>query len=170
MTPNLRLVTDSPEAYPHVFPAKGIGNALPKARLAGPGRAGEEKDRALLLLFQLHDREVLDDPLLDFFKARMVGVKDFTGCGNINTRLFGGHPGQFEQGVQVIPDHGALVVLAAACLELPSVCQGLLPDLFGHTGLLDPFPVSPVPLTLFILFVEFFLDDLQLLAEHSLPV
>ncbi len=167
--PDLRLVLDPAEADPDVLPAEGVGDALSEARLPGAGRACKEEDRALFLLFEFHDRQVLDDPLLDFLKTVVVAVEHAPGLLNIDRLLLLDRPGQVEQEVKVIPDPLALVVLAAARFKFLQFDERFLPHLFGHRRALDPLPVSVVAGSA-VVSVEFFLDNPELLPEHRFPI
>ena len=60
------------------FLSQRLCDALSEARLTGAGRSREEEDRALLLALQFHDREVLDNPFLDFLKAVVVAFENFS--------------------------------------------------------------------------------------------
>ncbi len=166
---DLRLVFDAAEADPDVLPPEGVCDALPEACLAGAGRACEEEDRTLLLLFEFHDRQVLDDPLLDLRKAVMVALEDVAGLLDIDALLLLHRPGKVEQEVEVVSDPLALVVLAAAGLEFFELCKCLLPHLVRHRRALDPLPVSLLAGSV-VASIELLLDHLQLLPQHRLAV
>ncbi len=166
--PYLRLVLDTAEADPDIFSPKRIRDAPPEARLPGAGRAREEEDRALLLLLELHDREVLDDPLLDLLKAVMVALEYAAGLLDIDALLLGG-PGESEQEVEVVSYPLTLMVLAPARLEFLQFGESFLPDLLGHRRALDPLPVAFLAGGA-VASVELLLDHPELLAEHRLAV
>ena len=140
--PNLRLVFDAAEADPDVLPAQGVRDAFAQARLPGAGWAGEEEDRALLLLLEFHDREVLDDPLLDLIEAVVVALEHLAGFVDIDALLLLDRPGEVEQEVEVVSNPLALVVLAAARLKFFELGKRLLPDLIRHRRALDPLTVA----------------------------
>ena len=60
---------------------------------------------------------MLDDPFLDFLKTIVVALKHAPGLSDINALLLLCHPGEVEQEVEIVPDHGAFMVLAAAGLK-----------------------------------------------------
>ena len=62
---DISLIADAAEAHADIFASEGPRDAAADARLARAWRADEEKNRALLLLLQVHDRDLLNDSLLD---------------------------------------------------------------------------------------------------------
>ncbi|KAF5052999.1 hypothetical protein DSECCO2_402880 [anaerobic digester metagenome] len=167
--PDLCLILDAAEADPDVLPPQCVGDALAEARLPGAGRAGEEEDRALLLLLELHDREVLDDPLLDLLEPVVVALEHLPGLVDVDDLLLLDRPGEVEQEVEVVPDPLALVVLAAAGFKFLQLRERLLPHLFRHRRALDPLTVA-VFAGGAVAAVELVLDHLELLAEHRLAI
>ena len=128
---DLGLVPDAAEADADIFSAQRLRDALSEARLAGARRPGEQEDRALLLAFEFHDREVLDDPVLDFLKAVVVAFENFSRRLDIDALLLFGLPREVEDEVEIVPDNGALVVVRAPCLQFPCLRERLLPTSSG---------------------------------------
>ena len=58
-------------------------DAAAERRLADAGRPDEAEDRALLVLLQLADGEVLEDALLDLLEAVVVLVEDLADRGDV---------------------------------------------------------------------------------------
>ncbi len=124
---------------------------FPRLVFPGAGRSRKEEDRALLLALQFHDREVLDDPFLDFLKAVVVAFENFSRRLDIDVLLLFGLPREVEDEVEIVPDNGALVVVRAPGLQFPCLRKRLLPDIVGHLLGLDLFPVTVVAGTAFAL-------------------
>ncbi len=103
-----------------------------EAGLAGSGRACEEEDRSLLLLLQFHDRKVLDDPFLDFFKAVVVAFEYHTGLFDIDALLLFRYPREIEQEIEVISYHRTFMVVGATSLEFFHLDQCLFADIVRH--------------------------------------
>ncbi len=167
--PDLRLVPDTAKADPDVLPTQGIRDAPSEACLARARRAHEEEDRALLLLLELHDRQMLDDALLDLLEAVVVAIQDAAGLFDVDALLLLNRPGKVEQEVEVVPYPLTLVVLAPTHLELFELSECLLPHLVGHRRALDPLPVVAIAGGALDL-AEFFPDHPELLPKQRLPV
>ena len=69
--------------------------------LADAGRPDEAEDRALLVLLELADREVLDDALLDLLEAVVVLVEDLAHLRDVHVVLVVCGPRQVEDPVEV---------------------------------------------------------------------
>ena len=75
MTADLGLVAHAAERDADELPRHGARDRLAERRLADAGRADEAQDRALHVAFQLPDRQVLDDALLDLVEIVVILVE-----------------------------------------------------------------------------------------------
>ena len=87
MAADLGLVVHTSKGDAHVLASQGFGDGLSKGGLAYSRRAVEAKDRAPHIALELEDCKVLYDPLLDFFKAVVVVVKDLLGVLEVQVVL-----------------------------------------------------------------------------------
>ena len=116
-------------------------DAAAERRLADAGRADEAEDRALLVLLQLADGEVLEDALLDLLEAVVVLVEDLAhaarcrGCPCVELR-----PRQVEDPVEV-GAHDR--VLGRADLHRAQALELLLRDLLGLGRAGSPWRCAP---------------------------
>ena len=76
--------------------------------LADAGRADEAEDRALLVLLQLADGEVLEDALLDLLEAVVVLVEDLADLRDLEVVRRLTVPRQIEDPVEVGADDRVL--------------------------------------------------------------
>ena len=84
MATNLGLVMHAAEADAHEGAAHRPRDGLAKRSLADAGRPDEAQDRRLAGRRELAHSEVLDDPLLDLFEPKMVGVENFPRLRDID--------------------------------------------------------------------------------------
>ena len=96
--------------------------------LTDAGRAEEAEDRALLVLLQLADGEVLEDALLHLLEAVVVLVEDLAHRGDVEVVRRRVVPGKIEDPVEVGADDG---VLRRADLHVAETLELLLRDLLG---------------------------------------
>ena len=77
MSPNLRLITDTSQAYPYKGASHRLGNTLTEARLTNPGWADEAEDRDTLVgARKLAHRNKLQDAILHPGEAIVVLLQD----------------------------------------------------------------------------------------------
>src|ERR1700722_20142547 len=87
MTANLCFIANATEREPHELAACGLGDGHAQRRLAHTRRPGETENRAFWILDKLTDCEKLEDPLLDFLQAIVIGVQHLLSVVD-RTRLF----------------------------------------------------------------------------------
>ncbi len=160
-------------------PTEKRKNSLPRARaierptlvLPTPGRPDEADDRALGVLFELPDREVFDDPVLDVLEAVVIRLEDRLGLRQVEVPRHRGLPGERADEVQPIARHDELARVGVHQIELFQ----LLLDLLLHFA----FEFEGVDLLLETLVVralgvrrhaQLALDGLELLAEEVLAL
>ena len=168
---DLGLVVHAAQADADELAAQRLGDALAQRGLAGAGRPGEAEDRALHVLLQLADRQVLEDPLLDLLQVVVVGVEDLAGPAEVEPVAAGLAPGQDRQPVEVGPDdrvfrragvHRRRAARARAPPRSEPRCGGL--------GLLDPLPQLADLGVLALALAQLLLDRLELLAEEMVAL
>src|SRR6202161_1507200 len=76
MTANLRFVADAAERHANELAARRFRNGLAERGLADTWRTDEAQDRPGQLVSALLHGEILDDTLLDFVQAEMIGVQN----------------------------------------------------------------------------------------------
>ncbi len=113
---------------------------------------------------------MLDDPFLDLFKPVMIALEHTAGLCDIDALFLFCHPGKVEQEVEVIPDHGTFMILAASRFKFLELRECLLSHLVRHLCTFNSFPVPCVSGTRAFAFIEFFLDHFELFPQHCLPV
>src|SRR5581483_12341181 len=104
VSPDLRLVAHAAEREPHELPAHGARDGAAERRLADTRRPDEAEDRALGLLPELTDREVLEDAVLDLVEAEVILVEDRAGVRDVEVVLGRDHPRQVGEPLEVRAD------------------------------------------------------------------
>src|SRR5580700_952763 len=84
---------------------QGAGDALAEGRLSDARGPHETEDGPLLVGLEFSDRKKLEDALLYFLEARVVGVEHKADAGEIGIFSGGLVPRHFEDPVEVSPDH-----------------------------------------------------------------
>ena len=108
VAPDLGLVTDAPEGYPHELPSEGPGDRLPQGRLSHSGRPDKAEYRPPHIRLQLPDRQVFEYPLLHLFKVVVVFVEDPPRVLDIEVVFRRIRPRQIHEPVEVGPCHRVL--------------------------------------------------------------
>ena len=76
--------------------------------------------------FELADREVLEDPLLDLLEVVVVGVEDLAGVGDVEVVLGPRAPRQLDEPLEVGADDAVLGGRGRQALEPAELAVGLL--------------------------------------------
>ena len=167
---DIRLVVHAAETHPHVFPSQGAGDAPADARLPRSGRADEQKNGAGLLLLQVHDRDLLDHPLLHLLQAVMVFVQNATRGAEINMLRLLLFPGEARHKVQVVVEHAGFHALLPLLLKPSQHLLRLPARGLVHAGLRDfPLELLHVRHVLRVHFVQLLLEVLHLPLDGGLP-
>ncbi len=134
---DLGFVVHAAEADAHELAAHGAGDRLAERGLADAGRPGEAQDRRLAVRRELAHREIFDDAALDLLEAEMVGVEDAPRLGDVDRLLLGQRPGQFDQPVEIGPDHAVFAGGLGHALQAAKLLARLVVDLLRHLGVGD---------------------------------
>ncbi len=171
VAPDIRLIPDAAQADTDVLSLQGFGDTLADTGLAGSGGSHKEQDRSGLLFLQIHDGNLLDDPLLDLFQAEMIFLKDLfrpvkvDGLGRL---LF---PGQACDKIQVVVEHAGFRTVLTFRLEPVEDFLRLFPCRLVHTGFLDlDLQLTEVRDIFRVHLIQLLLQKLHLLLDGRLPV
>ena len=164
MTADFGFVVNAAQAYADVFTVERSRDALPEACLPGSGRACEDQDRALTALFELHDREMFDNALLDVRDTVVIGIEDFSCFRDVDVLDFR-FPRQFQQQVQVIDHYVVFAALGIGLFQLRRFADPDLLDIVRHVGFPDAFEIA-LFFAFFVKFVQLALDVFHLFAKH----
>ena len=146
-------------------------DAAAERRLADAGRADEAEDRALLVLLQLADGEVLEDALLDLLEAVVVLVEDLAHRGDVEVvRASGACHGRsriqsrYVRTTVYSAEPTCIVRRRLSCFFATAL--GLGREVRLGDALLEAVEIALIAVVL----AELFLDRLELLAEHVLAL
>ena len=179
MAPDFGLIPDAAQGQADIFPVQGLCNRLAKRGLAGSGRTYQEENAALVVSPELHDGQMLQDPLLHLLQAVVVVVQNLLGVLEVGLFPFLQVPGEGEDEVQIVPYHGSLGRALGLVIQTVELVQSRVFNFFGEPGLGDPLPVvlllPPLAagLAVFrvpVILVQFLLDGGHLLLQHLLPI
>ena len=179
MAPDFGLIPDAAQGQADIFPVQGFCNRLAKRGLAGSGRTYQEENAALVVSPELHDGQMLQDPLLHLLQAVVVVVQNLLGVLEVGLFPFLQVPGEGEDEVQIVPYHGSLGRALGLVIQTVELVQSRVFNFFGEPGLGDPLPVvlllPPLAagLAVFrvpVILVQFLLDGGHLLLQHLLPI
>ena len=137
MSANLRLVMHPAEADAHKFAVHGARDRLAERRLADAGRSDKAKDRRLAARRQLANGQIFDDPALDLLETEVILVKDAARRRDVDRRLLGKAPGQFDQPIEIGSHHPVLAGGFRHALQTPELLARLVVDLLGHFRVAD---------------------------------
>src|SRR5436305_11802407 len=103
MAADLGFVPHTPQRQPHELAAQRAGDALAKRGLAHARWSGKAQDRPTAVRLEAADRQVVENPLLDFVEVVMVLVEDVLGPLQVVVVLGRDPPGQLAQPLEVGP-------------------------------------------------------------------
>src|SRR5690606_9149144 len=170
MSADLRLVPHAAKADAHEVAAGGGSDRLAKGSLADTRRSHEAEDRPLHLLGALLHREILEDALLDLLEAIVIAIEDLFGLPQVDLRAGRLLPGDREQPIEIIADHGRFGRHGAHVLELLQLGLGLFPRFFAQPRLPDTlFQLGQLVATVLAL-AQLLLNRLELFIEVVLPL
>ena len=165
---DLGLVVHAAEAHAHELAAHGAGDRLPERGLAHARRANQAQDRRLALWRQLAHGQILDDAPLDLFEAVVVRIEDAPRLGDVDRRLFGQAPGQFDQPVEVGSHHAVLRGRLGHPLKAAQLLARVLFHLFRHVGFGNR--LAELGDLRLVLFAQLPADGSELLAQQHLAL
>ena len=168
---DVSFVAHAAKAHTHIFPVQSLCDALSDTGLAGARSADEQKDRARLLLFEIHDGDLLDDALLHFFESEMIFLQNGFGFGQIDCLRLLLLPGQTCDKIQIVVQHSRFGSAVRLLFETVKDLQGLALRGLVHTGLFDlDLELADVRHLFGMHFVEFPLQQLHLLLDRGFLV
>ena len=168
---DIRLIPHAAEAHTDIFAPECPGDRLTDTGFAGAGRADEQQDGACLLLLEIHDRNLLDDALLDLLQTVMILVQHLLRLIEIHEFWRLRLPGQRRDKIQIVVEHAVLLRLLSLLSEPVQNLLGLLPRRLVHAGLRDLLlELLHVGHILRVHTVKFLLQILHLLADGRLTV
>ena len=132
MAADLGLVVHAAEAHAHELAVHRARDRLAERGLADAGRADEAEDRRLAARRELAHGEIFDDPALDLVEAEVILIEDAARRRDVDRRLLGKGPGQFDQPVEIGPDHAVFAGRFRHALQAPELLARLVLDLLGH--------------------------------------
>ena len=168
---DLRLIPHAPERESIELAIQRRRDGTAQRRLANTGGTDEEQDGPGDLTFHLAHTEELQDAFLDVLQALVVAVQHARGMLKVEIIRRVLVPGQAGQPVQVIAGHG---VLRRTGFKHRHLLQLLVQALLGrlrYVQFLDAL-LESVDLRRAVVFLdaEFFLDELQLLAQEHVAL
>ena len=105
MSADLRFVPNAAERNPHELPVHRARDGLAERRLTDAWGSDEAEDRPLHVSFELTDREILDDALLDLVEIVVILVENPARLDRIETILGALVPRHLEHPVEIGADH-----------------------------------------------------------------
>ena len=154
-----------------IFALQRLCNALSDAGLAGARGADKAEDRTGLLLLEVHDRDLLNDALLDFFQSEMILLEHGFRLVQIDLPGIFIFPGKAGDEIQIIVEHaGFRAVLSLLLIAVKDLIRLLAGGLI-HTGFLDQ-DLEPAHIRdIFGMhFVQFLLQVFNLLFDRGFAV
>ena len=171
VSPDIRLIPHTAEAHPDILSIQRLRDSLTDACLAGPGRSDEQEDRSGLHAFQIHDRDLLQDPLFDLVKAVVRLIQNLFSFIKIDRFCLLLLPGKPGDKIKVIVEDSRLHTVRSLLLQPVQDLVRLLPSGLVHARLLDPdLEFADLGHFLRMHLVEFFLQILDLPADRGFPV
>ena len=163
---DIRFIPDAAQADPDIFTLQGPGNTLADAGLAGTGRSHKKQDGTGLLAAQVHDRDLLDDPLPDLLQSEMIFFQDSLCFSQINILRFFLFPGKTGQEIQIVIEHTRLCTVTALLTEPVQDFVRFLAGGFVHARFFHfNFQAAQVRDIFRMHFVQLLLQILDLLAD-----
>src|SRR5208337_2313239 len=129
---HLRLVVHAAEAHANKLAVHGARDRLTERCLADAGGADEAEDRRFAARRQLADGKIFDDPALDLLEIEVILVEDAARRRDVDRRLLGKGPGQFDQPVEIGPYHPIFAGGFRHALQTAQLLAGLVLDFLGH--------------------------------------
>ena len=171
MPADISLIPYSAEADPHVFSVKCPGDALSDAGLACAGSADETKNRSGLFLLQIHNRNLLNDTVLDPLHAEVILVQNLLRLADayrLRRLLF---PGQAGDKIEIIIQHSGFRAVLIFLFQTVQHLFRLPAGVRVHTGFLDfQFKSSRIADILRMHLIQLFLQIIHLLPDGVLPI
>ena len=168
---DIRLIPHAAEADADIFPVQRFRNALSDTCLAGARCADKQEDRTRLLFFEIHDRDLLNNTLLDLFESEVVLLKHLLRLLEIDLLHLLFFPVQPGDKIQIIIEHARLRAAVRLLLEPAQHLECLRLGRFVHPGLFDlELEFADIRHLLGVHFIEFPLQELHLLFDRGLLV
>ena len=166
VTANLGLVAHPAQRLADEFATRRLGDRLAQAGLAHARRADQAQDRAFEPVGSRLNREVLDDPVLDLVERVMIGIEHGLRGVDILLELAFLAPGQPQQNVEIVADHGRFGAHRLHRAQLLDLGIGLGARFLGELELVDPvLQLLDLVGFLAVAAAQLALDRLQLLVE-----
>src|SRR5262245_18288209 len=83
VTTYFRLIMHSAETHPHKLPSESPCDGFTKRGFANARRPDETEHWPSRVILQLSNREMLDDPLFDFFQAVMILIQNLLSLNQV---------------------------------------------------------------------------------------
>ncbi len=170
MAADLRLVPHAAQRHAHVVAAGGARHRLTQRRLPHARRAHEAQDRPLHLAHALLHREVLEDALLHFLQAEVVGIQDLLGSPDVALDFSAPVPRDRQKPVEVVAHHGRLRRHRAHGAQLLHLADRLVARFLGELRLVDALLELGQFVAALPAFAKLLLDRLQLFVEVVLAL
>ena len=169
MPANFSLIAHATQRHAHELAVSRTRDRLTKRSLAHAWRADQTQNRCLEFVDALLHRQILDDPLFDFFQAVVVGVEHFLACAQIGTNLGFLFPRQVDQGLDVVAHDRCLSRHRRHQRQLLQFGARFHIRLFRHArGFNALFQLCDIGT--FIAIAEFFLNRFYLFVEVILAL
>src|SRR5262245_1757269 len=170
MAADLRFVMHAAEAEAREVAAGGARDALSERRLADARRSDEAQNGTLALGVKLAHREIFEDAPLDARQAVVILVEDTARLGDVDRVRSHLRPRQFDQPVQISPDHGIFGGGFRHALEPLELFPGLILGLLRHLGFGDRLAQARQFDGFLVALAELPLNLAQLLAQYMLAL
>ena len=167
---DLGLVAHPAERHADELPVERLRDRLGQRRLAHAGRADEAEDRALDGRVELPHGQVLEDAILGFLEARVVGVEDALGQRQVDDLVGALVPGQRDEPVEIGARHRVFGRGHGHLRQAIELAERLFLHQLGHARRLDLLGELFVLLGLIVALAELLLNRLHLLAQEVLAL
>ena len=138
--------------------------------LPTPGGPTKQRIGPFTLGIQLADRQVLENPVLGLFQARMIGVEHRLGLRQVDDLVGPLVPRQRDQPVDVGARDGVLGGRGRHLRQAVELAKRFLLDRLGHAGRFDLLGELLDFLGLIVALAELLLNRLHLLAQEVLAL
>ena len=168
---DIRFIPHAAETYAHIFSVKRFCDALSDAGLAGTRCADKQQDRTRLLLFEIHDCDLLDNTLFDLAESEVILLKDSFRLGQVNVLHLFLLPGQTCDKIQIVVKHSRFRSAVALLFETVEHLERLSLRGLVHARLFDlELKLADVRHLLGVHLVEFALQKLHLFFDGGFLV
>ena len=169
MTPDIGFIMDTAQRNPGHFPVQTPGNGIGNGGFSHTGRANQTDNLGRHLGRQLAYRKDLQNTLLYLFQAEMVVFQNLSGSSHIHPFFGGNVPGQFQHGIQVVPQNRTFGRTKGLLFQTVHILQKLLFLFLRQLQIADILNIG-FKFIFVAAFSQLFPDHLNLFPQIVIPV